>query len=131
MHKILQPKGWARPVGYANGIEARGRQIYLAGLVGWNAACKWEAKDLTGQIRQTLLNIVSVLREAGAGPEHIVSMTWYVLDKKEYIAQRAEIGRAWRDVFGRVFPAMAVVQVAGLVEDAAKVEIQVVAVVPD
>lgn len=131
MRKILQPQGWARPVGYANGIEARGRQIHLAGLVGWTGDCKFEAKDLSGQIRQTLMNIVAVLKEAGAGPEHIVSMTWFILDKKDYLASRTEIGRHWREIIGRNFPAMAVVQVSGLIEDEAKVEIQAVAVVPD
>jgi enamine deaminase RidA (YjgF/YER057c/UK114 family) len=131
MRKILQPEGWARPVGYANGIATRGTQIHLAGLVGWTPECKFEAKDLAGQVRQTLINIVAVLKEAGAAPEHIVSMTWYVLDRKDYIAERREIGRHWREIIGRTFPAMAVVQVCALVEDEAKVEIQAVAVVPD
>jgi enamine deaminase RidA (YjgF/YER057c/UK114 family) len=131
MHKILQPEGWARPVGYANGIATRGRQIYLAGLVGWNGQCQFEAKDLSGQVRQTLINIAAVLKEAGAGPEHIVSMTWFILDKKDYLAHRREIGQHWREIIGRNFPTMAVVQVSALIEDEAKVEIQAIAVVPD
>ncbi|MCP8937972.1 RidA family protein [Alsobacter sp. SYSU M60028] len=130
-HVILQPQGWAKPIGYANGVAARGRTIFLGGQIGWNGQCVFEAHDLVGQTRQTLENIVAILREGGAGPEHIVSMTWYLLDKKEYVARRRELGRAYLDVIGRHYPAMAAVQVAGLIEDEALVEIQATAVVPD
>ncbi len=131
VHTILQPEGWAKPIGYANGVAAHGRTIFVGGQVGWNAQCRFEALDLVGQVRQTLQNIVAVLAEAGAGPEHITTMTWYLLDKKDYIAKRREIGRAYMDVIGRHFPAMAAVQVSGLIEDEALVEIQATAVVPD
>ncbi|MEP7456488.1 RidA family protein [Phyllobacterium sp. SB3] len=130
-HRALQPEGWARPIGYSNGMEARGRTVFVGGQIGWNGQCKFEAKDLPGQIRQTLENIVAILREAGAGPEHVTTMTWYVLDKKQYSASLKEIGAAYKATMGRHFPAMAVVQVSGLVEDEALVEIQATAVVPD
>jgi enamine deaminase RidA (YjgF/YER057c/UK114 family) len=131
MHTILQPEGWAKPVGYANGVSARGRQVFVAGQVGWNGQCQWETDDFAGQVRQTLENVVAVLAEAGAGPEHITSMTWYFTDKAEYLANLKGIGQAYREVIGRNFPAMAAVQVVALVEDRAKVEIQAIAVVPD
>lgn len=131
LHRILQPEGWARPVGYSNGIEARGRTIYVGGQIGWTGQCKFEAHDLPGQVRQTLENIAAILAEAGAGPEHITTMTWYVLDRKAYSSSLKEIGAAYKAVMGRNFPAMAVVEVSGLVEDEALVEIQAVAVVPD
>ena len=130
-HRILQPEGWARPVGYSNGIEARGRTIFVGGQIGWNAQCRFEAHDLPGQVRQTLANVVAVLREGGAGPEHVTTMTWYVTDRKAYSAALKEIGAAYRATMGRNFPAMAVVEVSGLVEDEALVEIQATAVVPD
>lgn len=130
-HRTLQPEGWARPVGYANGMEARGRQIYVGGQIGWNGQCVFEVHDLPGQIRQALENIVAVLAEAGAGPQHITTMTWYVLDRKAYSASLKEVGAAWRATMGRHFPAMAVVEVSGLIEDEALVEIQAIAVVPD
>ena len=130
-HRILQPEGWAEPIGYSNGIEARGRVIYVGGQIGWNGQCKFEARDLPGQIRQTLQNIIDVLAEAGAGPQHVTTMTWYVLDRKAYSASLKEIGAAYRATMGRNFPAMAVVQVSGLVEDEALVEIQATAVVPE
>lgn len=131
-HRTLQPEGWARPIGYANGVEARGgRTIYVGGQIGWNSQCKFEVHDLAGQIRQTLENIIAVLREGDAGPEHVTTMTWYVLDKKAYLASLKDVGAAWKATMGRNFPAMAVVQVAGLVEDEALVEIQAIAVVPD
>lgn len=128
---ILLPPGWAKPIGYANGVAARGRSIFVGGQVGWNGQCVFEHHDLVGQTRQTLMNIVDVLREGGAGPEHIVSMTWYLIDKKDYIARRREIGRAYVETIGRHYPAMAAVQVAELIEDEALVEIQATAVVPD
>ncbi|MBM3648683.1 MAG: RidA family protein [Alphaproteobacteria bacterium] len=131
MHTILQPKGWARPKGYANGVAAQGRLVFVAGQIGWTGQCRFETDDLVGQTRQALQNVVDVLAEAKALPQHIVSMTWYVTDKEEYLAHPAEIGAAWRETIGRHFPAMAVVEVSALVEDRAKVEIQAIAVVPD
>jgi enamine deaminase RidA (YjgF/YER057c/UK114 family) len=130
-HRILQPAGWVKPKGYANGVEARGRVIYVGGQIGWNAQCKFEAHDLPGQVRQALENIVAVLAEAGARPEHVTTMTWYVLDRKAYSASLKEIGAAYRATMGKHFPAMAVVEVSGLVEDEALVEIQATAVVPE
>jgi enamine deaminase RidA (YjgF/YER057c/UK114 family) len=129
--RTLQPEGWPKPKGYANGMEARGRTIFVGGQIGWTPDMRFEARDLPGQVRQTLLNIVAVLAEAGAGPEHVTTMTWYLLDKRDYTARLKEIGAAYREVMGRHFPAMAVVQVSGLVEDEALVEIQATAVVPD
>ncbi|MFB9269151.1 RidA family protein [Bradyrhizobium erythrophlei] len=131
MIEILQPEGWAKPIGYANGVAARGKQIFIAGQIGWNAQCVFETDDLVAQIKQTLQNIVAVAAAGGAGPEHIVSMTWFLLDRKEYSARLKEIGAVYRDVMGRRFPAMTAIQVAGLIEDRAKVEIQAIAVVPD
>jgi enamine deaminase RidA (YjgF/YER057c/UK114 family) len=130
MIKILQPPGWARPKGYSNGI-ATGKMVFVAGQIGWTGEGKWEAKDFAGQFRQTLKNTLAVLAEAGAGSEHIVRMTWYITDKKEYLGAIAEVGAAYRELIGKHYPAMAVVQVAGLMEDAAKVEIETTAVVPD
>ena len=129
-HTILQPAGWAKPKGYANGVMAEGRLVFVGGQIGWNGQNQFEAHDLVGQVRQTLQNIVDVLAEAGARPEHIVSLTWYLTDKKDYLDNLASIGKVYRDVMGRHFPAMAVVQVTALVEDDAKVEIQATAVVP-
>lgn len=129
--RILQPAGWAKPKGYSNGMEARGRLVFVGGQVGWTGQGVFEAVDLPGQVRQTLRNIVDILAEAGAGPEHVTSMTWYLVDKRDYLAHQREIGAAYRDVMGRHFPPMAVVQVSGLIEDAALVEIQATAVVPD
>lgn len=131
MHTILQPEGWAKPVGYANGVVARGRTVFVAGQIGWNAQSTFETDDLVAQVRQALQNVVAVLREAHAGPEHITSMTWYVVDKREYLANLKAIGAVYREVIGRTYPAMAAVQVVALVEDRARVEIQAIAVVPD
>lgn len=131
MHKILQPADWASPVGYANGISARGRTIFIGGQIGWNAQCQFETDDFVEQVRQTLQNIVAILATDGADPRHIVSMTWYFTDKAEYVSNLREIGRAYRDIIGKHFPAMAAMQVVALVEDRAKIEIQVTAVVPD
>lgn len=131
MLEFLQPEGWARPIGYANGVAARGRTIFVGGQVGWNAECRFETDDFVGQVRQTLENVVAVLRAGGAGPHHITSMTWYFTDKKEYIQNLRGIGEAYRAVIGRHFPAMAAMQVVALVEDRAKIEIQATAVVPD
>jgi enamine deaminase RidA (YjgF/YER057c/UK114 family) len=130
MNQILQPPGWAKPKGFANGIAATGRQVFVAGQVGWTGDNKWEAKDFAGQFRQTLLNTLAVLAEAGAKPEHIVRMTWYITDKREYLASLKEIGAAWRELMGRNYPVMAVVQVVALMEDEAKVEIETTAVLP-
>ncbi len=129
-HTILQPAGWAQPKGYANGVAAEGRLVFVGGQIGWDAQSRFETDDLVGQVRQTLRNVVDVLAEAGATPEHVVSMTWYLTDKKDYLANLKGIGRAYREVMGRHFPAMAVVQVTALVEDRAKVEIQAMAVIP-
>ena len=129
--EILQPDGWAKPRGYANGIAASGRMVFVSGMVGWDADGVFHTDDFAGQVRQALQNIVAVLLEAGAKPEHIVRMTWYVLDKKEYVAAYPEIGVAYRELIGRHFPTMSAVQVAGLVEDRARVEIEVTAVVPE
>ena len=131
MHIVLQPEGWTKPKGYANGIAARGRFVFVGGQIGWNSQCEFETDDLVGQVRQTLQNIVAVLAEAGAEPKHITSMTWYFTDKAEYLASLKGIGEAYREVIGRHFPAMAAVEVTALVEDRAKVEIQATAVVPD
>ncbi len=127
--RVLQPAGWARAKGYANGIEARGRTIFLAGQVGWDKDQRFQAKDFSGQFEQTLRNILAVLREAEAGPEHIVRMTWFITDKKAYLAEIRRIGEIYRALMGRNFPAMSVVQVVALVEDEALVEIEATAVV--
>ena len=129
--EILQPEGWAKPRGYANGIAASGRMVFVSGMVGWDADGIFHTDDFAGQVRQALQNIVAVLAEGGAKPEHIVRMTWYVLDKKEYVAAYPEIGVAYRELIGRHFPTMSAVQVAGLIEDRARVEIEVTAVVPE
>ena len=131
MSEILQPDGWAKPSGYANGVAARGKSIFIAGQIGWNGQCVFESDDLVAQIGQTLRNITAVAAAGGAGPEHIVSMTWFLLDRKEYSTRLREIGVVYRDVMGRCFPAMTAIQVSGLIEDRAKVEIQAIAVVPD
>jgi enamine deaminase RidA (YjgF/YER057c/UK114 family) len=130
--EILLPEGWAKPIGYANGVAARGRQVFVAGQVGWNPATgQFETDDFAAQTEQTLKNVAAVLREAGAGPEHVVRMTWYITDKPAYLAARRDIGRAWREILGRVYPAMAVVVVSALIEDRARVEIEATAVVPE
>jgi enamine deaminase RidA (YjgF/YER057c/UK114 family) len=131
MHTILQPEGWAKPIGYANGVEARGRMIFIGGQIGWNSQNQFETDDFVGQVRQTLENVVAVLAEAGAEPKHITSMTWYFTDKQEYLANLKGIGQAYRDTIGRHYPAMAAMQVVALVEDRAKIEIQATAVIPD
>ncbi|MBI3711932.1 MAG: RidA family protein [Burkholderiales bacterium] len=128
---ILQPPGWVRPRGYSNGIAARGRTVCVSGMIGWDAQGQFHTDDFAGQTRQALQNIVDVLAEAGARPEHIVRMTWYVLDKKEYVGAYQEIGLAYRELIGKHFPTMTAVQVAGLIEDRARLEIEVTAIVPD
>jgi len=129
--KTLLPPGWKKPKGYANGIAVRGTQIVVAGQVGWNAAEQFETDDFVGQVRQAVSNIVAVLKEGGASAEHIVRMTWYVTDKHEYRAALADIGKAYRDVIGRNFPTMTLIEVSALLEDRAKVEIEATAVIPD
>jgi enamine deaminase RidA (YjgF/YER057c/UK114 family) len=129
--QILQPPGWARPRGYSNGILTRGQLVFVAGQIGWDAQCQFQTKDLTGQVRQALENVVAVLAQAGARPEHIVRMTWYVTDKHEYIAAYRSIGTVYRQVIGPHYPVMTAVQVSALLEDQAKVEIEATAVIPD
>ena len=130
VHQSLLPPGWKRPRGYANGISASGRMVFTAGVVGWDAEERFVASDLAGQFRQVLVNTVAILAEGGAGPEHIARMTWYVTSRDEYIAGLDEIGAAYRELIGRNYPAMAVVEVAALVEAEAKVEIETIAIVP-
>ena len=129
--EILQPPGWPRPKGYSNGIAVSGRQVFVSGMIGWDAEGRFQTDDFVGQARQALANIVAVLREAGAGPEHIVRMTWYVLDRREYLEAGAALGAAYRDVIGRHYPTKSAVQVAGVMEERARGEIEVTAVVPE
>ena len=129
--QVLLPPGWPRPRGYANGVTARGRMVFVAGMIGWDAQGVFHTDDMAGQVRQALQNIVEVLTAGGAKPEHIVRMTWYVTDKKEYVAAYPEIGKAFKELIGSFNAAMTAVVVAALVEDRAKVEIEVTAVVPD
>jgi enamine deaminase RidA (YjgF/YER057c/UK114 family) len=131
MNKVLQPEGWVKPVGYSNGVAANGRLVFVAGQVGWNAGGEFETDDFVGQFRQCLENIVAVLAEAGAEPAHITSMTWYFIDKQDYLTNLKAIGAAYREVIGRHYPAMTAMQVAALIEDRAKIEIQAMAVVPE
>jgi enamine deaminase RidA (YjgF/YER057c/UK114 family) len=131
MWKVLQPAGWLPAKGYANGIAARGRQVFVAGMIGWNGQAQFETDDFVAQCKQALQNIVDTLACADAGPEHMVRMTWYVKDKREYLARGRELGKVYQEVIGRHFPAMTLVQVVDLVEDRAQVEIEVTAVVPD
>ena len=127
---VLQPAGWAAPKGYANGVAATGLQGFVAGQIGWNAQCAFESDDLVEQVRQALANVKAVLAEAGARPQHITRMTWYLVDKREYLSRAREIGAVFREVIGHYAIAMTAVQVAGLIEDRAQVEIEVTAVVP-
>ena len=126
--QLLHPKHWAPAKGFANGVAAEGRQIFIAGQVGWNARQQFESDDFVAQVEQALANIVAVLAEAGAGPERLVRLTWYVTDKREYLSRLAEVGQAYRRVIGRHFPAMTLVEVKALLEDRAKVEIEATAV---
>ncbi|GHE20613.1 RidA family protein [Halomonas urumqiensis] len=130
-HQLLHPSHWKSAVGYANGMLASGRTVFVGGQIGWNAAQEFESDDFVAQVHQALSNIVAVLKEADAGPEHLVRLTWYVTDKREYLARLKEVGGAYRDVLGKHFPAMTMVQVADLVEDQAKVEIEATAMIPD
>ena len=129
--KILQPPRWARAKGFSNGIAAKGNLVFIAGQIGWTGDCKWQARDFAGQFRQALLNVITVLKEAQGRPEHIVRLTWYVLDKQEYLDSLKGVGEAYRELMGRHYPTMAVVQVSGLVENEARLEIEATAVVPE
>jgi len=131
MKNVLQPEGWPRPRGYANGVSAQGRQVFVAGMVGWNAAAEFESDDLVDQVRQALRNVKAVLDSAGARPEHMVRMTWYVVDRADYLARGRDIGIAYREVMGPHYDvAMSAVEVSALMEARARVEIEVTAVVP-
>ena len=129
--QFLQPPGWAKPKGFSNGIAAKGKLVFIAGQIGWTGEGKWEARDFAGQFKQALRNIVAVLNEAEGKPEHTVRLTWYVLDKNEYLGALRQVGLAYREVMGRHFPTMAVVQVGALVENEARLEIEATAVVPE
>ena len=128
---ILQPPGWARAKGFSNGIAASGKLIFIAGQVGWTGEGEWKARDFAGQFRQALANILEVLAQANGKPEHIVRLTWYVLDKREYLDSLKAVGNAYRELMGKHYPTMAVVQVSGLVEDEARLEIEATAVLPE
>ena len=128
--KILQPAGWKPPRGYVNGVATTGTTVFVAGQIGWNAQCEFESEDFVAQVRQALVNIREVLAEAGVKPEHITRMTWYLTDKREYIARGKEVGAVFREVIGVYHAAMSAVQVVALMEDKAKVEIEVTAVIP-
>ena len=128
--QILQPPGWARARGFSNGIACKGTLVFIAGQVGWTGAGKWEARDFAGQFKQALQNILAVLKEADGRPEHIVRLTWYVLDRQEYLNSLKAVGQAYRELMGKHFPTMAVVQVGGLVEPEARLEIEATAVIP-
>ena len=128
--QILQPPGWARAKGFSNGILASGKLVFIAGQVGWTGEGKWQARDFAGQFRQALQNVLEVLKQANGRPEHLVRLTWYVLDKREYLNSLKPVGEAYRELMGRHYPTMAVVQVSGLVEDEARLEIEATAVIP-
>ena len=130
-HQFLHPSHWKPAIGYSNGVAASGRMVFTGGIIGWNADQVFETDDFVGQVEQALKSIVEVLACAGAGPQHLVRLTWYVTDKREYLGSLKELGRVYKAVIGRHYPAMALVQVVALVEDRAKVEIEVTAVVPD
>jgi enamine deaminase RidA (YjgF/YER057c/UK114 family) len=129
--QILQPPGWARPKGFSNGISCKGQLVFIGGQIGWSGQGEWIDRSFAGQFRQALKNILEVLAQAGGKPEHLVRLTWYVLDRKEYLASLKELGAAYRELMGRHYPTMAVVQVSGLVEDAARLEIEATAVIPE
>jgi enamine deaminase RidA (YjgF/YER057c/UK114 family) len=129
--QILQPPGWARPKGFSNGISCKGRLVFIGGQIGWSGQGEWIDRSFAGQFRQALKNILEVLAQAGGRPEHLVRLTWYVLDRKEYLASLKELGAAYRELMGRHYPTMAVVQVSGLVENEARLEIEATAVIPE
>ncbi|MBI3675996.1 MAG: RidA family protein [Proteobacteria bacterium] len=127
--RVLQPEGWPRPRGYANGIEAEGKLIFVAGQIGWDASGKLRAASFRDQFRQAILNTLTVLKEAGAGPEHVTRMTWFITNREEYTASLADLGAAWKELMGRNYPTMSVIIVSGLVEPEAKIEIETTAVI--
>jgi enamine deaminase RidA (YjgF/YER057c/UK114 family) len=129
--QVLQPPGWARPKGFSNGIACRGDLVFIAGQIGWTGQGEWKERSFAGQFRQALQNILEVLAQAKGKPEHIVRLTWYILDKQEYLASLKEVGAAYRELMGRHYPVMAVVQVSALVEDEARLEIEATAVIPE
>ena len=129
--QILQPPGWARPKGFSNGISCQGPLVFIGGQIGWSGRGEWLDRSFAWQFRQALKNILEILAQAGGKPEHLVRLTWYVLDRKEYLASLKELGAAYRELMGRHYPTMAVVQVSGLVEDAARLEIEATAVIPE
>ena len=131
MMETLQPPGWAKPRGFANGIAASGKLVCVAGQIGWTGEGKWEADDFAGQFKQALKNCIDVVAQAGGGPQHIVRLTWYVIDKNEYLSSLKDVGVAYRALMGRHFPVMAVVQVSGLIEPEAKLEIEATAVIEE
>lgn len=131
MHEVLHPENWKTPSGYANGVAASGRTIFVGGQIGWNGDQVFESDDFVDQFETVLRNILAILKEVDAGPEHLVRLTWYITDKREYLSRLREVGAAYREVFGKNYPAMAVVQVAGLMEDRAKIEIEATAVIPE
>jgi enamine deaminase RidA (YjgF/YER057c/UK114 family) len=131
MPGVIRPEGWPRPRGYAHAIVAQGRQVFLAGQVGWDASETFRSDDFVDQARQALENVVTLLRAAGGQPEHLVRMTWYVVDRREYLSRLKELGRVYREVVGATFPAMTAVEVSGLIEDRARVEIECTAVIPE
>ena len=130
INKTINPEGWPRPKGYSNGVSATGENIFVAGQIGWNKDCEFESDDFVAQCRQAFQNIVDVLAEADAGPEHITRMTWYITDREEYLARGNELGQVYREIIGKNFPAMTAVQVVALMEERAQVEIEVTAVKP-
>ncbi len=129
--QLINPPEWKRPKGYSNGVVARGSMVFVAGQIGWTGDEVFETDDFAGQARQAFANTLRVLQEAGAGPEHIVRMTWFITSKREYLGAAREVGQAFRDCFGKNFPAMAVMEVTALMEDRAKIEIETTAVIPD
>jgi enamine deaminase RidA (YjgF/YER057c/UK114 family) len=131
MIQVLQPPGWARAKGFSNGIAATGKLVFIAGQIGWTGQGEWRDRSFAGQFRQAMQNIVEVLAQAGGQPQHIVRLTWYVLDKQEYLAALREVGAAYRELMGKHYPTMAVVQVSGLMEDEARLEIEATAVIPE
>ena len=129
--KVLQPAGWARPRGYANGVAARGTLVFTAGMIGWNAQQQFESSDFVDQVRQALQNVLDTLAVEGAEPRHIVRLTWFITSKREYVTRQQEIGEVYRSLMGRHYPAMSVIEVTALIEDRAQVEIEATAVIPD
>jgi enamine deaminase RidA (YjgF/YER057c/UK114 family) len=129
--QVLQPPNWARAKGFSNGIAANGKLVFIAGQIGWTGQGEWRDRSFAGQFRQAMQNIIEVLAQAGGQPQHIVRLTWYVLDKQEYVAALREVGAAYRELMGKHYPTMAVVQVSGLVEDQARLEIEATAVIPE